>query len=51
MPIHLIGLGLGTIEYLTLGALETAERMDELLLDTYTSWIHPDLMKLSLIHI
>ena len=45
MPIHLIGLGLGTIEYLTLGALETAERMDELLLDTYTSWIHPDLMK------
>ena len=45
MPIHLIGLGLGTTEYLTLGALKVAERMDELLLDTYTSWIHPDLMK------
>ena len=45
MPIHLIGLGLGTTEYLTLGALKVAERMDELLLDTYTSWIHPDLME------
>lgn len=45
MPIHLIGLGLGTIEYLTLGALETAEKMDELFIDTYTSWISQDLMK------
>jgi len=45
MPIHLIGLGLGTIEYLTLGALETAEKMDELFIDTYTSWIHRELMK------
>ncbi|HDJ66216.1 MAG TPA: diphthine synthase [Nitrososphaeria archaeon] len=45
MPIHLIGLGLGTIQYLTLGALETAERMDELFIDTYTSWIDQDLVR------
>ena len=46
MTLHLVGLGLGVRNYLTLKALEIMEEADILILDTYTSWIHGDLLKM-----
>lgn len=44
MTLHLVGLGLGSKSYLTLKALEVMEGADELLLDTYTGWVAPELL-------
>ncbi len=41
--LRLIGLGLGSPRYLTLGALEAMESCDRLLLDSYTGWVPEEL--------
>ena len=44
MTLHLVGMGLGSVNYLTKGALETAARSDKIYLDTYTSPIDESLL-------
>jgi len=44
MTLHLVGMGLGSVNYLTKGALEAAARSDKIYLDTYTSPIDESLL-------
>ena len=45
MTLHLVGLGLGSRDYLTLRALKVMDEADKLILDTYTSWIGDELLQ------
>ncbi|MCS7125645.1 MAG: diphthine synthase [Aigarchaeota archaeon] len=43
MTLYLLGLGLGSLEYLTLGVVKEIENCDEVYLDSYTGFISKEL--------
>ena len=45
MTLYLIGLGLGSSEYLTIKALKISEKLDKLYLDSYTSFLEESLVE------
>lgn len=45
MALYLLGLGLGSVRYLTFAVVEEIERCDEVYLDSYTGFISRELMK------